>query len=232
MRSYLDEATAADWSNAELDTLINSYYHAVRTAVGTVYEDYYMTTALVNTTASQEEYTVSGDSLPSNVWKIRRVEINYDVTVSTNAPIRALPIQNIDEVRRDLAFTNRSLGLGVYSNVRYYTFGFGSNFKIGFIPIPDKTGTNAIKLWYIKTASDLSSDSDTLDIPYADKYWMLIAWGATAEALRFGQQAKSDARDFEAKYAGGVIKMQEELEDRIAEESKFVSDMSTDVLVF
>lgn len=225
LRDYLDEQTASDWSEAELNSLINSYYHEVRSAVITVYEDYYMTTVNFNSVASQQEYG-SSDSAPTNVLKVRRVELNYDVSATSGAPTRCLPLHNFDAVRRDLGYENSGIGLRTYGNAFYYTFGFRSNFTIGFIPEPDKTGTNAIKMWYIREAADLSADSSDIDLPYADKNYMLIVWGATSEALRFGQQAVTEAEDFEDKYKSGVLKMQEELEDRIAEEGKTILDVS------
>ncbi len=231
VRSYLDESSAADWADSEINSAINTYFHNVRTAAITVFEDYYMTTTTFNSVANQEEYTVS-DGAPSDVFKIRRVELNYDVSIPSGAPTRCMPIFNIDAVRRDLAYANAGIGLKIYSNAFYYTFGFGSNFKMGFIPLPSNNGTNAIKVWYIPEAVDLSSDSSTLNIPYVDKNWLLVAYGATAELLRFGSQDPEDAQQFENKYQQGVMKMQEELEDREAQDSKSVLDTSGNMLDF
>lgn len=223
-RSFLDEAIAADWSNAELDTLINTKYHEVRTMVVTTYEDYYLTTTTFNTVANQEEYG-SSHGAPTDVHKIRRVEVNYDTSASSGAPTRCLPLHNIDAVRRDLGYTNAGIGLKVHGNAFYYTYGFRSNFTIGFIPIPDRAGTNAIRIWYVTEAADLSSDSSDINIPYADKNYIYIVYGAVADALRFGQQATSEADRFEGLYKAGMDKMQEELEDKISEETKTVLDV-------
>lgn len=231
VRSLLDETTAADWTNAELNRLINNRYHRVITAVINVYEDYYLTTDTFDSVEDQEEYG-SSDGAPTDVFKVRRVELNYDVSSSSGAPTRCLPISTIDAVRRDLSYTNTGIGLQVYSNAHYYIYGYGSNFKIGFIPKPDKDGTNAIKIWYIKEVSDLSSDSDQLDIPYADRYWNLIAEGATGDALRFGQQDNDSADKFDIKFEQGLGIMQQELEDRVAEESKSVIDVTGEILDF
>lgn len=220
VRAYLDESTAADWSNTELDTLINTNYHKVYTAVQTVYEDYYLTTGNITTVANQQQYT-----LPTDFFKLRRVEINYDVSAANGAAQRALPVP-LDAVRRDLGQAN--LGVHIFTNPHYYIF----QATIGFIPIPDKAGTNAIQLWYIATVSDMSSDSDTITIPYPDRYWHLIAEGATADALRFGQQDSPEADKFDRKMERGIALMQEELEDRIAEESKSVIDVSGEFIDF
>lgn len=222
VRSFLDESSAADWTDPELNRLINAAYQRVTTAVMTVYEDYYITTDLFNTTANQQEYG-SADGIPTDIFKIRRVELNYDVSNSNSAPTRCLPI-NMDEVRRDLGLRNAFMGVTAHSAAGYYTYGFGNSFKIGFIPIPDKTGTDAGKIWYVKTLAELSSDSDNIDIPHPDRYWLNIAYGASADALRFGQQESGEADKLDQKLAAGLILMQEELEDKIGEESKTVHD--------
>lgn len=220
VRGFLDESTAADWTNAELNTLINVRYHKVYAAAITVFEEYNITTATTATVASQQEY-----GLPSDFYKIRRVEINYDTSDSNSAPTRALP-KNIDVVRRDLGFTN--MGTAIFSNAYYYIIGN----EIGFVPIPDKSQSGAITIWYVKQVTDMSSDSDEIEIPYPDRYWMLIAEGATADALRFGQQDMEAADRFERKFEFGLLKMQEELEDRVAEEGKTIIDTSGAILDF
>jgi len=212
-RTYLDEAVQADWTDTEVDREVNEGYHKVVTAVISVFEDYYLTSATANTVANQQEY-----ALPSDFFKMRRVEINYDVDNTNSVPQRALPI-NIDSVRRDLA--NTTLGISVLRNPAYYLKGD----VIGFIPIPTKNGTNAIKIWYIKTKTDLVNDSDEVDIPYPDRYANIIAVFAAGTLLRKGQQEETVAARYLAEFEAGLAKMQEELEDRVAEESKYVVDV-------
>ena len=216
VRDWLDEETAADWTDAEINVLINVYYHKIHTAVVDVFDNYEITTALSNTVADQQEY-----SLPSDHLKLRRVEINYDIDNSDSAPQRALPM-NMDSVRRDLGQVN--LGVTINRGPAYYIIGD----SIGFVPIPTLAGTNAIKVWYSPVRSDLSNDTTSIDIPYPDRDYLLIAYGATAEALRFGQQESTEADKFDAKYDRGIQRMKEELEDRITEESKYVVDVQGD----
>ena len=221
VRSYLDETTASDWTNAELNTLINAYYHKVYSAVIEVFEDYAPSSkSNITTVKDQEEYT-----LPTDLLKVRRIEINYDVSNANSVPMRALPI-NMDQVRRDLG--NQNVGVNVLRNPVYYLRGT----SIGFLPIPDKAGTNAITVWYIPVQTDLSSDTSTITLPYPDRDWLLIAWGAAAEALRFGQQESLEADKLDAKYDRGIEKMKELLEDRIAEEAKTVIDTQGDSVDF
>lgn len=227
VRGYLDETSASDWTNSELDVLINQRYHRVYSAVITVFEDYNITTSLINTVANQQEYSTSdSDPLPSDIFKIRRVEINYDTTNANSVYQRATPITNVDAIRVRLGESN--LGTNIFRNPAYYYLGG----KLGFLPIPTQAGTDAIKLWYVKTATDLSSDSSTIDIPYPERYWNIITEGAVSDALRFGQQDSPEADKFDKKFIAGILLMQEELEDRIAEETKSVTDVSGENLDF
>lgn len=221
VRSYLDETIASDWSDTELNRLINQRYHRVYAAVTTVYEDYHITTAFTNMVADQQEYT-----LPSDIYKIRRVEINYDVNNSNSQFQRAAPVGTVDAIRTRLSETQ--IGSNILRNPVYYNLGT----TVGFLPIPTLSGTNAIKLWYVPTATELSSDSSTIDIPYPERYWHLIAEGATADADRFGEQNSTEADKFDGKFDRGIQLMQEELEDRVADDSKFIIDVSGDSLDF
>lgn len=228
-RSLLDEATAADWTDAELNSYINIRYHQLYTAVINVFEDYYLTTTTFDTVADQQEYT-STDGVPTDVYKIRRVELNYNTSASSSAPTRCLPITNIDIITQDLGQTNTSGSIQGSGN--YYTYGHGSNLTIGFIPIPDEAGTDAVKIWYVKQISDLASDSTALDIPYADRYYESIVNGAVSDALRQGQQDEEAANMHEAKFDRGLMLMQQELEDKISEEAKYIQDVSGELLDF
>lgn len=219
VRSFLDETTAADWTDAELNRLINQRYHRVYTAVITVFEEYKITTSYSSLVANQQEY-----SLPTDLFKLRRVEINYDITNTDSVFQRVAPITSVDAIRTRLGETN--LGPGISRNPLYYVLGS----LVGLLPIPTTAATNGLKFWYIPYLSDLSSDSSTIDIPYPDRYWHIIAEGAAADAYRFGEQDSQEADKFDLKFNAGILLMQEELEDRVAEDSKFVVDVSGDNL--
>lgn len=221
VRSNIDEANSSDWADAEIDRAINQRYHRLYTAVLTVYEDYKVSTTLLTTVADQQEY-----DLPSDLFKVRRVEINYDISNSNSTFQRVLPISNIDGIRTRLGETN--LSGAIRRNPGYYIIGS----KIGFLPIPDKNGTNAIKVWYAPVLEDLEENEDTIDIPYPERYYSVISDGATGDMLRFGAQDSIEADKYDQKYAAGLLLMQEELEDRIAEEAKMIIDTSGDDLDF
>lgn len=213
VRANLDEISEADWSNDDLDSVINSRYQRVYANAVTVYEDYKVSTDTDDFEADTQEY-----SLPTDLFKLRRVEVNYDVSNSNSIAQKAYPV-NMDAVRTRLAESN--LGTSILRNPVYYIHGT----TIGFLPIPTSAGTAAIKYWYIPVITDLSSDSSEIDIPYPDRYYYLIVDGAAADALRFGQQESYEADKLDRKFEQGLLKMQEELEDRIASESKAVLDV-------
>ena len=99
-RTYLDEATQADWTDVEIDREVNNGYQEVVAHVMDTYEDFYVVKDSLNTVANQQEYGTA-DGLPSSLFKIRRVEINYRPD-QTNIFTRALPI-HLDDVHSDLA---------------------------------------------------------------------------------------------------------------------------------
>lgn len=204
-RTLLDEATQDDWTNTEVNRDINYTYHEVYTNVITVYEDYYSTSATTDSVADQQEYL-----LPSDIYKIRRVEINYDPDVTGSTAKKAVRA-SIDQVHRYL--DNANAGGPIIVNPVYYLLGS----KLGLIPRPTKSGDENIEIWYIKTITDLTNDSDTFDLPYIDRYGYLIAQGAAAKLLSKGQQEEEASSKYQFQFELGLKKMQQELEDRIAE---------------
>lgn len=228
VRSYLDESSASDWTTGEVDREINVCYHAVYGAAVEVFEDYYLTTTQFNVVANKQEYG-SAEGFPSDFFKLRRVEINYNVPDTNSVAQRALPVQ-LDEVRRDLG--NATLGISTLRNPGYYLYGTGSSAKIGFLPIPTIAGTNGIKLWYVKVLSDLSDSNTTVDIPYPDRFSWIISLGAAANLLRKGQQEEVAARAYREEFALEMEKMKQSLEDRVAEESKHAIDVLGEDLDF
>lgn len=214
VRHYLDENTQADWLDTDLNRIINKNYHRVATAAMDTFENYYMTEATADTVASQQEY-----ALPSDFYKLRRVEINFDIDASATSFERALPV-DLDQVRNNLA--NVEIGTFAVQYPKYYLQGS----IIGFLPIPDKDGNEAIKIWYIKYLSDLAADTDAIDIPYPDRYYAIITKASASEALRKGQQEPVEAKRLEDEVQKDIEQMKKELEDRVAEETKTIIDTS------
>ena len=216
VRTYLDEATTADWTVAEVDREINVGYMKAYAEVVNVYEDYYSTTTTLTTIADQQEYGTS-DGFPTDFYKMRRVELDYTPSQSSSVPRRAIPV-SMDSVLRDLG--NSALGISVWRNPAYYLRGN----TIGFIPVPTEGGSGALKLWYIKTLSELSSGSDEIDIPFPDRYFDSIVLEAVGTLLRKGQQEERVAMVYLSQAQEWRDKMRNELEDRIADDTKSITD--------
>ena len=219
VRSFIDEPIPADWTDAELNALVNARYHKLYSAAVDTYENYAETkVTTTDIVAGQQEYETQLDFM-----KMRRVEVNY--SENSIAYSRAFPI-SLDQVRRQLDNSNVSV-----STVRTPNYYLRGN-VIGIIPVPQLDVVDGIKSWYYATVADLVDDSDLITLPYADRDWLTIAYGAAADALTFGQQEMGAAGDMEAKYEQGVRIMQQQLEDRVSDEYKGVIDATGDGLNF
>jgi hypothetical protein len=219
-RTYLDEAASADWSDGEVDREINAGYQEVVTAVIGAYEDFYVTSALFNTVANKQEYGPT-DGLPAKVYKFRRVELNYSPSQSTRMiKVRAT---TIDHVMSDLG--NSVFSINMRNEPVYYVLGGGSpDYKIGFLPIPIESGTNVGKIWYVQEVDELVDSTDTVNIPYPDRFAPLISRYAASVLLNKGQQEDKSALTYMQLFQTGLLKMEQQLRDRTADGARTVVD--------
>lgn len=222
-RTYLDEALQADWHDDEIDREINNGYQNVVTAVMTTYEDYYITKTQFNTVAYQQEYS-STDGLPEDLFKIRRLEVNYNPGVANNVPTLAYVVR-LDDIPTDLGNTNPPIT--AFHTPVYYLIGIGAGAagqRLGLIPVPTSNGTNAINLWYIPEIADLVNTLDEPLIPYKDRYANLISRYAASVLLQKGQGEEKAAINYMALFEQGMLQMQRQLEERMAFMSRTVTD--------
>lgn len=225
---FLDEVSPKEWTDTMIDTELNNGYMGMVTAVMTVFEDYYITKSAFNTVAGQQEYTVA-DGVPADIFKTRRIEVNYNPTATNNYPVRALPV-NIEAIKMSL--TNANSINAVRATTNYYERGFESSKVYGFLPIPSQSGTNAVIIYYVPIISPMTIDTSTINVPYADRYGYLLCKFAAAHCLRKGQMEENVAKQYLAEYGGGILQMQEELTPKIAEESKQIIDAVGDNIDF
>lgn len=222
-RTYLDEATQLDWRNDEVDREINNGYMEVVTLVQETYEDFYVKTAQLTTIDNQQEYT-SVDGLPEDIFKVRRVEINYRPTVVNSTFTLAHPAV-IDEVPGSLSNTNPPI-TSLTSPV-YYFIGGGSGAtgtRLGFIPIPTEGGTNMVKIWYVYEVPELVDSLDEVVIPYPDRYAALISRYAAAVLLSKGQQEEKVSIAYMTMFENGLLKLQRQFRERLADRTKSTID--------
>lgn len=226
-RTYLDEATQADWLDTEVDTAINRAYHDTCSFVMETYEQFYEVTTPFTyaVQANVQEYLID----PSLI-KVTRVEINYNPTVSGSQSSRALAVK-MDEILRNLANTDsppNSFASG------YYLHGpLGSQY-IGFVPVPissDTTG-KSISVWGIALPTDLVNDTDNVNIPYADRFSYLVSLKAAAQLLRKGQQEEAAASNYINEYRAGCIDLMTFLKDRQADNGWYIEDTTMDDIDF
>jgi hypothetical protein len=219
-RMFLDEVSPKSWSDTEVQREINYAYHDVVTTVMTTYEDFYLTAPFfINIVDAQQEYGVA-DGIPSDVFKIRRVEMNYASSTGTQF-VKAAPIRDISAIR-DSIMTSGSGSATL--RPMYYVYGFGANFHIGIIPVPSKDAPNGIKVWYSPTLADLVQSTDVPNIPYPDRYSTIIPLIAAATLLRKGQQEEVVAAKYLADAQEMKMRLMEELEDRISDDGRVILD--------
>lgn len=218
-RTYLDESTQADFTDAEVDREINNGYHKVVTAVFETYEDFYLATFRMDSVAGQQEYD-STDGLPDTLFKIRRIEINYNP--STTKRVVAKPVQ-LDEIPTDISNTNPNIT--AFHAPVWYLMGIGSgNERIGFIPVPTENITDAIKVWYVYQVEDLVLSADLVVIPYPDRYAQSISRYAAGVLMSKGQQEERVGLVYIESFEKDMRQMQQQLEDRRAQWVKTVVD--------
>lgn len=217
-RTYLDEVVEKSWTESEVIREINNGYGEVVTAVIEVFEDYYLRRTDFNLVANQQEYG-NVDGVPDDIYKIKRIEYNSQVSSNPNAFYRATPT-NINNFRSTIV----NPALGVTSMPLYYTYGFSSDLHIGFIPIPKTNSTNGVRLWYIYEVPTLVNPTDPIYIPYSDRYASLISQYAAAVLLRKGQQEEAVAARYLQEFNESKADMMNELKMRNPDDSNVIMD--------
>jgi len=217
-RTYLDEVSPKSWTDYEVKREVNNAYTQLVTTTIQVFEDYYQRRTDFNLVTNKQEYTIA-DGVPADVYKIKRVEFCPNTVTNPNSFYRAAPT-NINNFRSTIV----NPALGSTSFPFYYTYGFDTNFTIGFIPIPKQDSPNGLRLWYIYTTPNLVNDTDVINIPYASRYASLIPMYAAAVLLRKGQQEEAVAARYMADYTQGQADMINELKQRNVDDSAVIQD--------
>lgn len=215
-RMFLDEVSQRKWRDAEVLREINYSYQKVVGAVMQTWQDFYLTNSPFSLVATQQEYGAT-DGVPDDIYKIRRVELNYDVATNATAFRKAYPIES-NQIKTSLS----NASMGSTSGPMYYVYGYETTIKIGFVPIPNLNSTNGAKIWYIQKIANLLNSTDVVRIPYAERFSDIIGLEAAGALLRKGQVDEGSA----SRYIGEAEilrnKMNEELDERIADEAKVI----------
>jgi hypothetical protein len=128
--------------------------------------DFFSSTDTQSTTSGTQEYSLSTD-----FESMQMVNIQIDGTWRRVEPMGDADFRFVPVLQRQ---TNSGFSWG---EPKYYLRGD----YIGFMPIPDETTSNNIKLWYTYTPTELSTDSDRPAIPA--KFHHLLKYAAYANYL-------------------------------------------------
>jgi hypothetical protein len=153
-----------------------------------------------------QEYTVDPTLL-----KTERVEIDLAPVGATSQVQRATQLK-LDEV--PLAKNNSLVNGSTLFNVGYYLAGSQSAQKIGFIPVPQVTGTNNINVWGIVAPIDLINTTDPVCIPYPDNFSQIIVKLAAGNLLKKGGQEVLAGNDLLTEASADILNMQTFLKER------------------
>jgi len=149
VRSYLDEAAPAYWTDDELNNwIIQSYYYYYQWIIQT-FEGYFTTDTLISIVADQAKYPV-----PADFFKIRLLE-----RVLTN---QTVPLRPFD--RQETANITSGANYGSF-NVPTYRF---EGQDIILEPTPDVSVTDGLRLEYYPQPSNLPLDTSELDAGYLE----------------------------------------------------------------
>lgn len=214
-RTYLDEVSEADWSDAQIDRELNYAYMEMYTAVIETYEDYYLDVSEADLTSDQQRYAV-----PSDFYKLKRLEIKYRTSDNRR---KATPIDYMSYKQQIDRPNVGSQTVPTYQLLGEYIY---------LTPVPDEAVTNGLYLMYIKTISEMTANADTISIPFADRYARYIVLGACAQLLRKGQQEESVALQYQNDFQIGLEKMKQELEDRYLDGVKRIIETDSQWLDF
>jgi hypothetical protein len=190
-------------SDGGLLTWVNDAYMQCVDEIVKVNPDFFTKSATASTSNGQQEY-----ALPSDFDKALMVNIQIDSTWK-----RVLPMANINQVPI-VADTTSGQGFS-WANPRFYIVGG----NIGFMPIPDETGSSNIKLWYVYAPDELSADADVPAIPA--KFHHILKYGAYANYLDQDDEHAAAER-MRIRFDNLVQRMVESIVDRQLDEPKSV----------
>lgn len=163
---FLTNTNSTTYTDADLDASINSYYHQFVNYILEAMDDWDFQgeSATTDLVASQQEYI-----FPSDILKIKRVEVTYDGTNWFKANFfdineRTKPLDSTS-VSQDFETTSPYVDL--YDN------------SVFLYPVPTSAVTGGLKIWYEKEATELSSATDEPVI--AEAYQKGLCYGASKD---------------------------------------------------
>ena len=159
VREHVNEATAGFWSDATLNTHINTANKKLNATIAALDEDFFTVSATFSTAATTKSY-----SLPSDFRFMRRLE-RYNASDPND-------IVKIDEIRFPRTEMGNEWPFGANGEPRRYVL---RGNQIDLYPIPDAVYT--LRIYYDQRQETFSDDSDTPTSP-ADFHEMIAIYAA------------------------------------------------------
>lgn len=202
---YLTNTATDDNVGGDTDLLriLNDYYQRQAKELVNLNDDKFGVKAVtsLNVNPNQEDY-----ALPSDCWKLKRVEVTYDGS-------KWYPMDMVD----DANFLQYSLGTTDIAN--YFTTNnpkcslYGNNLYLR--PIPTSSVTSGLRIWYIRQPSALSTLSSSINTP--SEYHGNLAYGVAAEIA--ARQGEYDIYDrMNVRWEEGLEKMRKTFAPRALSE--------------
>jgi len=163
---YITNTNTSTYSNADLDASINRYY---RLFVNKIIEamdgwDFQGEIATTDLVANQQEYI-----FPSDILKIKRIEISYDGTTWRRLSIRDISSnpRQTDSTTVNQEFNKTDPQCDLYDS------------SVFLYPIPTAAVTGGLKIWYEKKVTDLSAVTD--EPQFIEAYHAGLSYGAAVD---------------------------------------------------
>lgn len=148
-------------SASELLGYANEAIDEVESNIHTLYEDYFLTRAVITLVPSQEEY-----SIPSDIFAFKIRKMIYR---------NGTQVWPLERVRDWYKFENYEVEKTNYQGTQRYGYFIlnttAGSPKILLSPTPTEAGAY-IQIWYIRNANELTVDASVCDIPEAVHYVM------------------------------------------------------------
>lgn len=150
---------------AEVNRYINQGIKQAEAEIHCIYQDYFLARETISLQAGVRAY-----SLPSSIYAHKIRHMSYQTPEKKYVIQR---IRSLDDI------------LYIDENENYYSYlvvnQAGSDPKIEIYPTPKVNETNAITIWYLREATQLVNDTDTINIP---EFYNFVVLYARQECLK------------------------------------------------
>lgn len=202
---FLTNTNTTTYANADLDASINSYYQMFVNEILAAMDDWDFQgeIATTNLVANQQEYV-----FPTDILKIKRIEISYDGTNWRNATRFDISDRGnqSDATSVNNEFSTDSPFVDIYDN------------SLFLYPSPTTNVTGGLKIWYLKEATDLSAATDEPAIQEA--YQKGLCYGAAKDWFQKYLEVEGNA--------GKADRMSIELENYLSKLRTYYSNRDMD----